>query len=36
MFMEQAVGQYEIWMGDTAPKSAMEKAALEALSAKRS
>jgi len=36
MFMEQAVGQFEIWMGDTAPKSAMEKAALEALAAKRS
>jgi len=32
MFIEQAVRQYEIWTGDTAPRSVMQKAALEALS----
>jgi len=31
MFLEQAAQQYEIWTGETAPRSAMEKAALEAL-----
>ena len=36
MFMEQAVAQFEIFTGETAPRSAMEKAALEALAAKRS
>ena len=36
MFMEQAVAQFEIWTGETAPRPAMEKAALEALAAKRS
>ena len=35
MFMEQAVAQFEIWTGESAPRSAMEKAALEALAAKR-
>ncbi|MBY0505092.1 MAG: shikimate dehydrogenase [Bryobacteraceae bacterium] len=35
MFMEQAVGQFEIWTGESAPRAAMEKAALEALAAKR-
>ena len=35
MFMEQAVGQFEIWTGESAPRSVMEKAALEALAAKR-
>jgi len=35
MFMEQAVGQFEIWTGETAPRTVMEKAALEALAAKR-
>lgn len=35
MFMEQAVAQFEVWTGETAPRSAMEKAALEALAAKR-
>jgi len=32
MFIEQAVRQFEIWTGDQAPRSTMEKAALEALS----
>lgn len=31
MFLEQAVKQFEIWTGETAPRSVMEKAALEAL-----
>jgi len=31
MFLEQAVGQFEIWTGETAPRSVMQKAALEAL-----
>jgi 3-dehydroquinate dehydratase/shikimate dehydrogenase len=31
MFLEQAVRQFEIWTGELAPRSAMEKAALEAL-----
>lgn len=31
MFLEQAAHQFEIWTGDTAPRSTMEKAALEAL-----
>jgi 3-dehydroquinate dehydratase/shikimate dehydrogenase len=31
MFLEQAVRQFEIWTGESAPRSAMEKAALEAL-----
>ena len=31
MFIEQAVRQFEIWTGETAPRAAMEKAALEAL-----
>ena len=31
MFLEQAARQYEIWTGDTAPRAAMERAALEAL-----
>lgn len=33
MFLEQAVRQFEIWTGESAPRPAMEKAALEALSA---
>ena len=33
MFMEQATRQYEIWMGGTAPRSVMERAAREALAA---
>jgi 3-dehydroquinate dehydratase/shikimate dehydrogenase len=32
MFIEQAVRQFEIWTGESAPRSMMEKAALEALS----
>lgn len=32
MFMEQAVQQFEIFTGESAPRAAMEKAALEALS----
>ncbi len=32
MFLEQAARQFEIWTGETAPRAAMEKAALEALS----
>jgi 3-dehydroquinate dehydratase / shikimate dehydrogenase len=31
MFIEQAVRQFEIWTGETAPRALMEKAALEAL-----
>ena len=31
MFLEQAACQFEIWTGETAPRSVMEKAALEAL-----
>ena len=34
MFIEQAARQFEIWTGETAPRSVMEKAALEALEAK--
>jgi 3-dehydroquinate dehydratase/shikimate dehydrogenase len=34
MFIEQAVRQFEIWTGETAPRAAMETAALDALSAK--
>lgn len=33
MFLEQAARQFEIWTGFQAPRSAMEKAALEALAA---
>ncbi len=33
MFLEQASRQFEIWTGATAPRSIMEKAALEALGA---
>lgn len=32
MFLEQAARQYEIWTGANAPRSVMEKAAIEALS----
>ena len=31
MFIEQAVQQFEIWTNDSAPRSVMQKAALEAL-----
>lgn len=31
MFLEQAVKQFEIWTGDSAPRAVMEKAATEAL-----
>jgi 3-dehydroquinate dehydratase/shikimate dehydrogenase len=31
MFLEQATRQFEIWTGGSAPRSVMEKAALEAL-----
>ncbi len=31
MFIEQAICQFEIWTGETAPRGAMEKAAQEAL-----
>jgi 3-dehydroquinate dehydratase/shikimate dehydrogenase len=31
MFVEQAVRQFELWTGESAPRAAMEKAALEAL-----
>ena len=31
MFLEQAARQYEIWTGDAAPRAAMERAALDAL-----
>jgi 3-dehydroquinate dehydratase/shikimate dehydrogenase len=33
MFLEQAARQFEIWTGTTAPRSAMEKAAIETLGA---
>jgi 3-dehydroquinate dehydratase/shikimate dehydrogenase len=32
MFLEQAAQQFEIWTGETAPRSIMERAAVEALS----
>jgi 3-dehydroquinate dehydratase/shikimate dehydrogenase len=32
MFVEQAVKQFELWTGESAPRAVMEKAALEALS----
>jgi 3-dehydroquinate dehydratase/shikimate dehydrogenase len=31
MFLEQAARQFEIWTGGSAPRSAMEKAAIEEL-----
>jgi 3-dehydroquinate dehydratase / shikimate dehydrogenase len=31
MFLEQAVRQFEIWTGETAPRAVMQKAAVEAL-----
>lgn len=31
MFIEQAVRQFELWTGESAPRAAMERAALEAL-----
>jgi len=31
MFIEQAVEQFEIWTGESAPRAVMERAALEAL-----
>ena len=34
MFVEQAVRQFEIWTGESAPRPLMEKAALEALESK--
>jgi shikimate 5-dehydrogenase len=34
MFIEQAVKQFEIWTGESAPRPAMMKAALEALGEK--
>jgi 3-dehydroquinate dehydratase/shikimate dehydrogenase len=34
MFLEQAVRQFETWTNESAPRAAMEKAALEALQAK--
>jgi len=34
MFVEQAVRQFELWTGDTAPRAAMQKAAAEALEQK--
>ncbi len=35
MFIEQAVRQFEIWTGESAPRAVMEKAALEALEQKQ-
>lgn len=35
MFLEQACAQFELFTGESAPRAAMEKAALEALQAKR-
>jgi 3-dehydroquinate dehydratase/shikimate dehydrogenase len=34
MFLEQAARQFEIWTGENAPRTVMEKAALEALAAR--
>lgn len=34
MFIEQAVRQFELWTGETAPRALMEKAAMEALEQK--
>jgi len=34
MFIEQAVRQFEIWTGESAPRAVMEKAAMEALEQK--
>src|SRR4051794_14907394 len=34
MFIEQAVRQFEIWTGNTAPRAVMQKAAMEALAEK--
>ena len=34
MFIEQAVRQFEIWTGESPPRAAMEKAAVEALDQK--
>lgn len=31
MFLEQAIRQFEIWTGETAPRAVMQKAAIEAL-----
>ena len=31
MFIEQAVRQFEIWTGESAPRAVMQKAAVEAL-----
>jgi len=36
MFIEQAVKQFEIWTGESAPRAAMESAALDALEARYS
>lgn len=36
MFIEQAVRQFEIWTGESAPRAAMENAALDALETKYS
>jgi 3-dehydroquinate dehydratase/shikimate dehydrogenase len=36
MFIEQAVKQFELWTGETAPRAAMETAALDALETKYS
>jgi 3-dehydroquinate dehydratase / shikimate dehydrogenase len=35
MFIEQAARQFEIWTGESAPRAVMEKAALEALAARK-
>jgi 3-dehydroquinate dehydratase/shikimate dehydrogenase len=36
MFIEQAVKQFEIWTGESAPRAAMETAALDALESRYS
>jgi 3-dehydroquinate dehydratase/shikimate dehydrogenase len=33
MFLEQAAAQFELWTGETAPRAAMQQAAIEALAA---
>ena len=35
MFLEQAVRQFELWTGESAPRAAMQKAAAEALEQQR-
>jgi 3-dehydroquinate dehydratase/shikimate dehydrogenase len=36
MFIEQAVRQFEVWTGESAPRAAMEAAAIDALETRNS